>query len=89
MTFSKKYGIIIIENEKEGCFMKIQVTYFCATNKFKPVSAIVEVPSSYDFYKRKQYWISRARAQIMAKRHWTNEDMQKFDYTKVKTRIIA
>lgn len=69
--------------------MKIQVTYFCTTNQFKPVSAIIEVPSGYDFHKRKNYWISRARAQIMAKRHWTDDDMEKFNYTEVKTRIIA
>ncbi len=68
--------------------MKIQVTFFCETNKYKPVSTIIEVPSSYHFVKNKAYWIGRAKTSIMAKRYWTSADMEKFGYTIHKERIV-
>jgi hypothetical protein len=68
--------------------VKVQVTYFDTTGKYKPVASIIEVPSTYDFYKRKNYWLARAKTLIKNKRYWTEEDMQKFGYTEYKARFI-
>lgn len=68
--------------------IKIQVTYFCESGKYKPVSAVVEVPSTYSFYKNKSYWTQRAKAQIKSKRYWSDMDMLNFGYTEVKYRIL-
>ena len=44
--------------------VKVQVTYFDTTGKYKPVASIIEVPSTYDFYKRRNYWLARAKTLI-------------------------
>ena len=67
--------------------MKIQVTFFCDNGKYKPVVAVVNIPSSYDFYKRKKYWIARARKLVESKRYWSDEDMENFGYTITKAKI--
>lgn len=68
--------------------IKVQVTYFCTNGKYKPISTVISVPSTFDLYKRKQYWYERAKRNIMAKRYWTNEDMEKYGYTEVNARIL-
>ena len=68
--------------------LKVQITYFCTNGKYKPVSAVVNVPSTYDLYKRKQYWYDRAKAVIKSKRYWTDKDMENFGYTEVNARIL-
>ncbi len=68
--------------------VKIQVTYFDTTGKYKPVASVIEVPSTYSFIKRKEYWINRAKSMIKAKRYWTDDDMQKFGYTEYKAKIL-
>lgn len=68
--------------------MKIQVTYFCTTGQYKPVATVIEVPSSYDFYKRKNYWLNRAKTLIKNKRYWTEDDMRKYGYTEVKAKFL-
>jgi hypothetical protein len=75
--------------EKKGDYMlKVQITYFCTNGKYKPVSTVVSVPSTYDLYKRKEYWYGRAKKNIMAKRYWTDKDMENFGYTEVNARIL-
>jgi hypothetical protein len=89
LTFGEKCDIIIIERKKKGDYMiQVQITYFCTTGKYKPVSAVVRVPSTYDLYKRKEHWYGRAKAIIKAQRYWSDEDMEKFGYTEVKARIL-
>lgn len=68
--------------------MKLQVTFFCNNGKYKPVAAIVQPPSSYHYIKNKDYWIHRAKLIVKAKRHWTDEDMEKYGYTDHKVMII-
>lgn len=68
--------------------LKVQVTYFCTNGKYKPVASVIEVPSSYDFYKRKEYWLNRAKTLIKNKRYWTEEEMQNFGYTEYKAKIL-
>jgi len=68
--------------------MKIQVTYFCETNKYMPISTTIEVPSSYHFIKNREYWRQRALLRILAKRYWTIDDLQKFGYTICKERVL-
>lgn len=67
--------------------MKIQVTFDCESGKYKPVSTLIEVPSTYAFYRKKEYWISRAKERIKAQRYWTDKDMEKFGYTSYRMRI--
>ena len=76
------------KKEKGDYMIQVQITYFCTTGQYKPISTVVRVPSTYDLYKRKEYWYERAKKNIMAKRYWTNEDMEKFGYTEVKARIL-
>lgn len=68
--------------------VKIQVTYFDTTGKYKPVASVIEVPSTYSFYKKREYWVNRAKSMIKAKRYWTDDDMQKFGYTEYKAKIL-
>jgi hypothetical protein len=68
--------------------VKIQVTYFDTTGKYKPVASVIEVPSTYSFYKKREYWVNRAKSIIKAKRYWTDDDMEKFGYTEYKAKIL-
>lgn len=68
--------------------MKIQVTYFCTNGKYKPVASIIEVPSARHFQQNREYWLSRARALIRAKRYWSETDMEKYGYTEWKARAV-
>jgi hypothetical protein len=68
--------------------IKIQVTYFCESGKYKPVATVIEVPSTYSFHKNKAYWIARAKKNIQAKRYWSDMDMLNFGYTEVKCRLM-
>ena len=68
--------------------MKIQVTFFCDTNKYKPIATVIEVPSFHNYMQRKAYWLERAKASIRAKRYWSAEEMESFGYTVHKERIL-
>jgi hypothetical protein len=68
--------------------VKIQITYFDTTGKYKPVASVIEVPSTYSFYKKREYWVNRAKSIIKAKRYWTDDDMEKFGYTEYKAKIL-
>ena len=68
--------------------VKIQITYFDTTGKYKPVASVIEVPSTYSFYKKREYWVNRAKSIIKAKRYWTDDDMKKFGYTEYKAKIL-
>ena len=68
--------------------VKIQVTYFDPSGKYKPVASVIEVPNTYSFYKQREYWVNRARTLIRNKRYWTEEDMKKFGYTEYKAKIL-
>lgn len=68
--------------------VKIQITYFDTTGKYKPVASVIEVPNTYSFYKKREYWVNRAKSIIKAKRYWTDDDMEKFGYTEYKAKIL-
>ena len=67
--------------------MKIQVTYYCTTGKYKPISTTVDVPNTHQFMLKKDYYIQRAKLRIMAKRYWSEKNMSNYGYTEYKTRI--
>lgn len=69
--------------------VKVQVTYFCTNGKYKPISTVIDVPSTYSLFKNKEYWYNRAKTNIKAKRYWTDEDMKKYGYTEVKARVLS
>ena len=67
--------------------MQIQVTLFDKQNRYKPVSALVNVPD-LDFYKRYSKEVkNQGIAKICQKRYWTIEDLKNFGYTTCKVRI--
>lgn len=67
--------------------MKVQVTLFDKDNRYKPVSAIIEVESVKDFKEHEKEYKTKAIQKICIKRLWTKEDLIKYNYTTCKCRI--
>lgn len=68
-----------------------QVTLICGTGKYKPESCIVTNEQEMDidlsaFDCTKKEIIKKGIAKICAKHYWSNADLKKYDYTKVKVR---
>lgn len=68
-----------------------QVTLYCATGQYKPVSAIVKRTQKENSNllldeKQKKEIIKQGVIKICQKRYWTKQDILKYHYTKVKTR---
>ena len=66
--------------------MKMQVTIKSTTGKYKPVSAIVEVPNLMEFVLNKKEYQNRGILKICQKRFWTATDLKRYGYTRVTTR---
>ena len=62
--------------------MEYQVTLFCRSNKYKPVSAIINVPDGTE----RQAIITKGIQKICAKRLWNKTDLTRYEYTKVRVR---
>lgn len=63
----------------------LQYTLFCITNKYKPVSCLIEV--EVDKYNTDPlYYKTLAIQKICNKRYWTKHDLLKYGYTKIKCR---
>ena len=67
-----------------------QVTLFCITGKYKPVSTIVRRDNNLITEKGKDNFIKEIKVtgiqNICAKRYWTSKDLKKYNYTQVKVR---
>lgn len=68
--------------------MDYQVTLFCADGKYKPVSALVKMPSKVDLKdeKIKKEIQTKGIQKICIKRLWSNVDLKKYGYTRIKIR---
>lgn len=62
--------------------MKYQVTLFCTSGKYKPVSTLVEWNEPYD----KTAIFRKGVKNICIKRLWSKVDLLRYDYTKGKVR---
>ena len=72
--------------------MKYQVTMYCTTGQYRPVSTIVTIEQENDDNlllnpKKKKEIIDKGIIRICQKRYWTSRDVIKYGYTKVKARV--
>lgn len=73
--------------------MQYQVTLICASNKYKPVSALINREgegNSTDLTKiqsERKKIISEGIEKICHQRYWSSADLKRFSYTKVKVRL--
>ena len=67
-----------------------QVTLYCSTNQYKPISTIVNIEQQTDnnllMTDRKQEIINKGIVKICQKKYWTKREMQQYNYTRVKAR---
>ena len=86
LTRHTKSVIINITTEKEGKIMlNYQVTLVSTTGLYKAVSTIVKA-EKIATKEDKQGVINKGIVKIAQQRRWTNQDLKKFGYTKVKIR---
>lgn len=72
---------------------KYQVTLYCTTNQYKPVSCIVTIQQedNTNLLKNpvtKKEIAHKGIVKICQKRYWTNADLIKYHYRKIKARLI-
>ena len=72
--------------------MKYQVTMYCVTGQYRPVSTIVTIEQENDDNlllnpKKKKVIIDKGIVRICQKRHWTSREVIQYGYIKVKARI--
>ena len=69
---------------------KYQITMYCSTNQYKPISTIVSIEQQTDdnllLTNKKQEIINKGIVKICQKRYWTKRDIQQYNYTRVKAR---
>ena len=65
--------------------LNYQVTLTSTTGQYKAVSAIVKA-EKITTKEEKQKVINKGIVKIAQQRRWTNQDLKKFGYTKVKIR---
>lgn len=68
-----------------------QVTMYCVTGQYKPISTIVKIEQAHDDNllldaNRKREIIDKGVIKICQKKYWTSKDIKKYGYTKVKAR---
>ena len=86
LTRHTKSVILNITTEKEGKIMlNYQVTLTSTTGQYKAVSTIVKA-EKIATKEDKQRVINKGIIKIAQQRRWTNTDLKKFGYTKVKIR---
>lgn len=76
---------------KENNMIKMyQVTLFCASGKYKPVSDVVKADDLRIIEVGKNAFIKEVKqrgiVKICQKRYWTSSDLKRYDYTKAKVR---
>lgn len=70
---------------------KYQVTMYCATGQYKPISTIVTIEQQDDNnllldQEQKKNIINKGIVAICHKKYWTARDVKKYSYTKVRAR---
>ncbi len=72
---------------------KYQVTLYCTTNQYRPVSCIitVEQEDNSNYLKlpnKKMEIVNLGIQKICAKRYWTSQDLTRNHYTRLKARVV-
>jgi len=66
---------------------KYQVTLFCTTKQYRPVSTIIEIEEvNLDNITDRKKVQEIGIRKICGKRYWDMKDLQRYHYTKVKVR---
>ena len=74
--------------------VKYQVTLFCTTNQYKPISTIVTIKQEeetinlLDNKETKKDIIHKGIVRICQKRYWSNKDLVRYNYLKAKVRKV-
>ena len=68
-----------------------QVTMYCETNQYKPISTIVRIEQEHDDnllldVNRKKEIVKKGIIKICQKKYWSKREVQKYGYTKVRAR---
>lgn len=66
--------------------MKYQVTIFCSTGTYKPVSCIIELDTAITTKEQKKQLINRGVTKICGQRSWSQYHLKKYGYTSAKVR---
>lgn len=67
--------------------MKIQMTLFCTTGKYKPISTLVEAESLEEFKANFAKYKKKALSNICAQRYKDGKNLLDSGYTQMKWRI--
>lgn len=72
--------------------MKYQVTMYCATGQYRPVSTIVTIEQKNDDNllldpEQKAHIIANGIRRICQQRLWTKHEVMKYGYTRVRARV--
>lgn len=67
--------------------MKIQVTLFDKSGKYRPVSTLVKVKDIEEFEKDKGRIKSEGIKKILVKRGWGRRELMKYNYLTCKMRV--
>ena len=74
--------------------VKYQVTLFCTTNQYKPISTIItikqedETTNLLNNKETKKDIIHKGIVKICQKRYWNNKDLVRYNYLKAKARRV-
>ena len=74
--------------------VKYQVTLFCSTGQYKPISCIVtmkqcnEAINLLDNEKTKKDIVRKGIVKICQKRYWSSKDLARYNYIKAKVRKV-
>ena len=71
---------------------KYQVTMYCATGQYKPISTIVTIEQADDSNllldkDSKKDIINKGVVAICHKKYWTTREVRQYNYTKVRARV--
>lgn len=66
--------------------MQVQIT-LVSESGYRPLSTLIEVDSWEAYQQNKQAYQQRAVTSILAKRHMTLRDTNKYGYTTIKARV--
>lgn len=64
-----------------------QVTLYCGTGKYKPVSCIIKRAEAADLKAEKKSLINSGMIKICQKRGWIIKDLARYGYTTAKVRV--
>ena len=73
---------------------KYQITLFCTTNQYKPISTIVTIKQEdetinlLDNKETKKDIVHKGIVKICQKRYWSNKDLVRYNYLKAKARKV-